>query len=427
MTSPKNNKNHIDRSNLFQLAQLIPAETSTLAKSPTYINGILGRTYAVSAKGAYFTDFEGRVWLDCDMALGSIVWGHAHPTLVAAARRQATRGFSFSVPSIIEGELAERLIQRLRKFDQIQFAKNGSDVTTAAIRLARAVTGRQHVILGRYHGWHDWSAIHHYSNSSNLGVLDEAKQKSIWVTHEDAKHIISALDSGINPAAIILCPEHWNIDDLHEVRRIASRQGIILIFDEVKSGMRFGPRGVFDAKGVIPDLLCIGKGLANGAPLSALLGPRELMCQLPEVRFSGTFATETLSMAIALAAEKMLQEQTHWPPWQNNAIEIMKSISSTIESLGLSAELAVHGYPGSFFIADLNGVMPLSLRNQLIETLAHGNIFSRGYFVPSIAHGHKEMSNILELVQMALTDWSVRNGVSSSKKSYFHPCSSGEV
>lgn len=400
-----------------QRARLLPAETSTLAKSPVYANGIAQRLYAVSAKGAHFTDVDGKRWLDCDMALGTVVWGHAHPRLVEAACRQAARGTAFSAPSVIEGELAERLVARLRKFDQIQFAKNGSDVTTAAIRLARAVTGRRHVVLGRYHGWHDWSAAHHYGNGPGLGVLEDAQRNSIWIEHEDAAHVLSVLDKDADPAAIVLCPEHWAAEDLRAVRQLSSRRGIVLVFDEVKAGMRFGPRGVFDAKGVVPDLLCMGKGLANGASLSALLGPRELMCRLPDVRFSGTFATETLSMAIAVAAEDMLQDQARWPVWEEEAAGVMAALTRAIEGLGLGQELAVHGYPGTFWIGGMDGGLPTDFRSHFIETLAGGNAFSRGYVVPSAAHGPEEMARVLELAQSALVRWAGSDRLSSSERS----------
>lgn len=418
-------RGHANGAIVLRRAQLLPSETSTLAKSPVYSNGIAQRLYAVSARGAYFTDLEGNRWLDCDMALGSVIWGHSHARLVEAARRQAVRGTSFSVPSVIEGELAERIIRRLRKFDQIQFAKNGADVTTAAIRLARAVTGRRHVVLGRYHGWHDWSAAHHYGNDPALGILEEVRRNSVWIEREDAEHVALSLEGAADPAAIILCPEHWTAADLQEVRRLSSRRGIILVFDEVKAGMRFGPRGVFDVKGVVPDLLCLGKGLANGSPLSALLGPRELMRRLPDVRFSGTYATETMSMAIALEAEDLLQDQAHWPVWEDVAAGVMAALARTIDHLGLGGELAVHGYPGTFWIGGPGGGFPAGFRSHFIERLACGNVFSRGYVVPSAAHGRKEMERVLELAKSALMHWAAGDRLSSSERSSLGPRDSG--
>lgn len=406
---------------VLRRAQLLPAETSTLAKSPVYSNGIGQRLYATSARGASFTDLEGEKWLDCDMALGSVIWGHCHPRLVEAARRQAVRGTSFSVPSVIEGELAERIVGRLRKFDQIQFAKNGADVTTAAVRLARAATGRRRVVLGRYHGWHDWSAAHHYGNGPSLGILEEAQRNSVWIEREDAEHVALSLEGSEDPAAIVLCPEHWTAEDLREVRRLSSHRGIVLVFDEVKAGMRFGPRGVFDAKGVVPDLLCLGKGLANGSPLSALLGPRELMRRLPDVRFSGTHATETMSMAIALAAEGMLQDQARWPVWEDEAAGVMAALAQTIDDLALGDALAVHGYPGTFWIGGLDGDFPPDFRSHFIERLACGNVFSRGYVVPSVAHGPKEMARVLDLARSALMHWAAGDRLSSSERSSPRP------
>lgn len=384
---------------------LLPAETSTLAKSPVYANGIASRLFAVSAHGARFTDKDAESWLDCDMALGAVVLGHSPSRLVDAVARQVACGTSFSVPSVLEGKLAERILTRLHPFEQIQFAKNGSDVTTAAVRLARAATGRRHVVLGSFHGWQDWSAIHHYGGGAELGILEDVKRASIWIEGQTAGHVLQAVDAAGDVAAVVICPEHWSADDLREVRNLTARAGIVLVFDEVKSGMRFGRRGVYGTVGVTPDLLCLGKGLANGMALSALLGSKPLMALLPGIRFSATHATETVAMAAALAVESMLDEIPEWPPWDGLSRQAMAALDDTIARLGLGGRLSVQGYPGTFWIGDGAGKMDSGFRTHFMHSLAAFKVFSRGYVVPSAAHGAAEFAILLEACHSALAGW----------------------
>jgi glutamate-1-semialdehyde 2,1-aminomutase len=406
-------------------AKLLPAGTSTLAKSPFYPTGILGERYGVSAEGAYCTDLYGCRWLDMDMALGSVIWGHSEPSIVAGVVRQAALAFSLSMPSPIEGELAERILARLECFDQIQFAKSGSDVTTAAIRLARAVTGRRTVVLGRYHGWHDWSAFGHYGERATLGIPPETQKFTVWLERETAEDVAAALGQR-DVAAIIVCPEHWTAPDLQRVRSMASQSGAILIFDEVKAGMRFGRRGVFGAKGTVPDLLCLGKGLANGLPLSALAGPRALMDHLPGTRFTGTHATDTLSMAAALAGERLLERTPQWPPWQESGLSVMTALDAAIARAKLGGQLAVHGYPGCFWLGDSRGDIPPTFRTHLLTCLADERVFSRGFVVPSAAHGGAEMQLVCDVIAAALTAWNP-DGINSSGRSNPHPiCNTAE-
>ncbi|MBV8636250.1 MAG: aminotransferase class III-fold pyridoxal phosphate-dependent enzyme [Burkholderiaceae bacterium] len=388
-------------------ASLLPAQTSTLAKSPVYANGIDRHLFAVSASGAYFTDTEGRRWLDMDMALGSVIWGHSPPALVARIAKQAALGICLSVPTVLEGELAERIIGRLHSFDQIQFAKNGSDVTTAAVRLARAITGRSQVLLGRYHGWHDWSAAHHYGQPDKLGINATVADSSCWLHRESAAMVTATFDRCHDIAAIVVCPEHWLPEDLQEVRRLATQHGALLIFDEVKAGMRFGRRGVCGARGIMPDLLCLGKGLANGLPLAALLGPSDLMRRLPDTRFSGTHATEMLSMAAAIACEDMLDQTKSWPVWHTNCSRLMADLSSAITRLGLQQHLAVQGYPGSFRIGAPDGGTAKDFQDAFVQALAEQDIFSRGYVVPSTAHTEQELASVQATALNCLEAWSI--------------------
>jgi len=184
--------------------------------------------------------------------------------------------------------------------EMVRFAKNGTDATSAAIRLARAATGRDHVIACGYHGWQDWFIG---STTRNLGVPTATQALTHAVPYNDlaaVERVIAAYPDGI--AALIMEPmtSTWPEPGFLEgVREVTEKHDIVLVFDEMLTGFRFAAGGAQQYFGVTPDLAAFGKGLANGFPLSAVVGRRDLMMLLQDIIFSGTFGGETLSLAAA--------------------------------------------------------------------------------------------------------------------------------
>jgi glutamate-1-semialdehyde 2,1-aminomutase len=143
---------------LDEVTRIIPAGCSTLAKTPWRVLPGTTAICCVEARGARFTDLDGNSWLDCEMAMGTAVWGHARAEVEAAVIHQLRRGVSYSLPAPLELELAELLLARFDRFESVRFCKSGADAVTGAVRIARACTGRAIVIATGYHGWMDWSA-----------------------------------------------------------------------------------------------------------------------------------------------------------------------------------------------------------------------------------------------------------------------------
>jgi glutamate-1-semialdehyde 2,1-aminomutase len=194
--------------------------------------------------------------------------------------------------------------------ESVRFGKNGSDATSAAIRIARAFTGRKIIAVCGYHGWQDWFIG---STSRNKGVPKEISDLTKTFAFNDLASLnqIFMLNSG-NVAAVILEPMNstWPIENfLSEIRRMCSENGTILIFDETITGFRFAKGGAQELFNVIPDLTTLGKGLANGFPLSAVVGKREIMDEMSEIFFSGTFGGELLSLAAANEVLRMYQQE----------------------------------------------------------------------------------------------------------------------
>jgi glutamate-1-semialdehyde aminotransferase len=272
------------------------------------------------------------------MALSAAVIGYAVPAIDEAVIRQIKKGFVFSVPSLLEAELAERLCERFPSVECVRFCKDGSDATSAAVRIARRVTGRSKIVIGSYHGWHDWSAVHYYgaqgASPQELGILRSVASETIWLPRETFAAFEAMIASVDCFAGVMICPENWSQND-------------------IKSAIRYGPRGVAYSLGLAPDLMCLGKSIANGFPLAVLAGGSELMSLSNDVHFSTTAASEGISLAASLAVDDYLRAVEAWPPWHGRCVGIMSRVSSAISAINPLPELAISGYPGNFRVHTL--------------------------------------------------------------------------
>ena len=287
-----------------------------------------------STSGATFTDGEGRTYTDYHAAFGPPLLGHNDPDVDAAV---AAAGRSVDLMGVgvtaIEVELAERLVDAVPSLERVLLTATGSEATFHALRLARTVTGRRHVIKfqGCYHGWHDAVAMNVISAAEKVGqkdplsagILPEVLDATIVLPFNDAEAVERAL-SEHDVAAIILEPIPHNIGAvlphpgyLERLRELATRHGTVLVFDEVITGFRHGLGGYQAVAGVTPDLTALGKAMANGWPVSALGGKAELMELFSTTPgrpafFAGTFNGHPATAAAALATlDKLQREPVH--------------------------------------------------------------------------------------------------------------------
>ena len=304
-----NSTNHLSRA-----LKTIPVGSQTFSKS--YLGWVLGEAplYAKSGKGAIITDIDENCYIDYMMALLPVVLGYADPYVDAAVVRQIEQGVSLSMPGELETVLAEKLIELIPCAEMVRFGKNGSDATSAAIRLARAYTGREKVVVCGYHGWHDWYIG---TTTKNLGVPQAVRDLSLAVPFNDPNAFEDLLKKqGDEIAAFIIEPTGKLVPEegyLKQIKQLCENYGVILIFDEVISGFRINLGGAQAEYNVTPDLSAFGKAMANGYPLSALVGRRDIMSKMETIFFSATFGGELSSIAASLATIEKLQK--------SNAIE----------------------------------------------------------------------------------------------------------
>jgi glutamate-1-semialdehyde 2,1-aminomutase len=304
------NSRYKNSSNFLVKAEaLIPLGSQTFSKSRTQYPVGISPLFIHKAKGCHAWDIDGNKYIDLVSSLASVTLGYQNSTVDAAVKKQLRRGTIFSLPGKLEYEVAEKIVDLVPSAELVRFGKNGSDATSAAIRIARAFTGRSIVAVCGYHGWQDWFIG---STSRNKGVPMEISNltKTFIFNDVPSLHEIFRSNSG-KVAAVILEPMNstWPIEGfLSEVRRMCSENGAVLIFDETITGFRFANGGAQELFNVIPDLTTLGKGLANGFPLSAVTGKREIMGEMNEIFFSGTFGGELLSLAAANEVLRMYQE-----------------------------------------------------------------------------------------------------------------------
>jgi glutamate-1-semialdehyde 2,1-aminomutase len=284
-----------------------------------------------ATSGATFTDADGRVYTDYHAAFGPPLLGHNDPDVDAAAANAA--GLMGVGVTPVEIELAERLVDVVPSLEKVLLTATGSEATFHALRLARTVTGRRHVLKfqGCYHGWHDSVAMNVISTAEKVGhkdplsqgVLPEVIDATIVCPFNDAEAVERALAEH-DVAAIILEPIPHNIGCvlprpgfLERLRELATANGAVLIFDEVITGFRHALGGYQSISGVTPDLTSLGKAMANGWPVSALGGRADLMEMFSTTPsrpafFAGTFNGHPAMAAAALATiEKLQREPVH--------------------------------------------------------------------------------------------------------------------
>ncbi len=277
----------------------IPGGTSTGSKRREVLFGAAGEGPGrmVRSAGCRLWDEQGREFIDLGMALGAVALGYGHPVVRAAAERALRAGGVGTLPPVEERALAERLLPWVPGAEAVRFLKTGAEAVAAAVRIARVVTGRDDVLSCGYHGWLDWS-------QAELGIPATVRGLHRALRFNDGADLEQALQRHPRPCALVIEPVVERAPDpawLHAVRDAATRAGALLVFDEIKTGIRLGPGGAARRYGVPPDLVVLGKALGNGLPIAAVAGPRALMAAAARTWISSTLATESVALAAGLA------------------------------------------------------------------------------------------------------------------------------
>lgn len=338
----------LDKSNqLWQEAQeTILSGCQLYSKGPeTHIQGV-SPIYIDHGKGAHVWDPDGNEYIDYDMGLGPILLGYQYQPVDDAVIAQLRRGMGYSLVAPEEVEYAKLCVENIPSAGKVRFLKTGSAATEAAIRMARAYTGRKYILRGEYHGWHEWTTA--AEGVRQGGVLDEVRQyvhKFDYNDLEAAEAYFSQHKGQV--AAVITEPVILDApkdDFLNRLKVLCHENGALLIFDEVVDGFRFGIGGAQAYFGVTPDLSTFGKAAANGMPLSIVAGRKEIMEAVDKKIFiSTTFGGECLSLAAGIAVMHELRHRDVTKRIWAIGEKLQTTFRQLAEQIGVPIDLA--GYP----------------------------------------------------------------------------------
>lgn len=384
---------------LARSERVIPLGSQTFSKSRTQYPVGVSPHFISRAKGSRVWDLDGNEYIDFVNSLASITLGYQDPDVMAAVRAQLDSGVIFSLAHPLETEVAELICEMVPCAEMVRFGKNGSDATAGAIRLARAFTDRDHVAVCGYHGWQDWYIG---STARSRGVPRATRELTHTFRYNDLGSLRVVLEGHRNGfAAVILEPMNVtepHVGFLEGVKRLAQEHGALLIFDETITGFRFANGGAQALFGITPDLATFGKGLANGYPISAVVGRREIMKLMEDIFFSFTFGGEALSLAAAKATLTKLNAEPVVDTLRRRGIEVIDGTRRVIESHGLNDVFSVSGHPTWSFLnlRDSREHTALEVKTFLMQELHQRGLLSVGTHNISYAHSKEDIAILIE-------------------------------
>jgi len=390
---------------LARAERTIPLGSQTFSKSRTQYPVGVSPLFVTRGQGSRVWDLDGNEYIDLINGLASVTLGYGDPDVTAAVRDQLEAGSIFSLPHPIEAEVAELICELVPCAEMVRFGKNGSDATSGAIRLARAHTSRERVAVCGYHGWQDWYIG---STARHRGVPDGTRALTHAFNFNDLASLERLLAAHPGEfAAVILEP--MNVVDpspgfMLGVQSLARDHGALLVFDETITGFRFAVGGAQELFGVTPDLATFGKGLANGFPVSAVAGRRDLMKLMEEIFFSFTFGGETLSLAAAKATLSKLKSQDVIGTMRARGEELKEGLAERIASHGLEAFLSVSGHPTWSFlvIKDAPRATQWELKTLFMQEMFECGVLTFGTHNISFAHSPGDIASVLDAYDRVL-------------------------
>ena len=389
---------------LARARRVVPGASQTLSKGASmFVEGAYP-VFLERGAGCRVWDVDGNEYVDYILGLASITLGYAYPAVTEAVARQLARGSIFSLPHPLEVEVAERLRDLIPCAEMARFVKTGSEADAAAVRVARAATGRDVIVYCGYMGWHEWYAI---TTPRSKGIPKDFARLIAPFEYNDLGSLERALDEHHGRvAAVFMEPVLLDAPApgfLAGVKAAAHRHGALLIFDEIVSGFRWAVGGAQAHFGVVPDLATFGKGMANGLPLAAVVGRAELMREFDDVFVSSTFGGDALALA---ACRATLDEYVGRPViehlWRAGR-RFQEGFAALAARLGVPARAI--GYPvHPKVVIDQRSPETERLLVSLFlqETAARGAIFHFAGFNVSYAHADADVDQTIDACAGAL-------------------------
>ncbi|RDI55819.1 glutamate-1-semialdehyde 2,1-aminomutase [Nocardia mexicana] len=396
---------HFARSNEIQrrLHEVVPGGAHTYARGPDQYPEAMA-PILVRGSGCHVWDCDGNEYVEYGMGLRSVTLGHGYPPVVRAAARAVADGMNFSRPTELELLAAEDFLALVPGADMVKFAKNGSDATTAAVRLARAVTGREAVAIcdQPFFSVDDW-----FIGTTAMKAGIPTANSTLRFRYNELDSLAAVLDSQRVACVIMEAATALAEPDpgyLEGVRALCDRHGALLVFDEMITGFRWSSGGAQQVYGVTPDLSCWGKAMGNGFPISALAGKREHM-ELGGLRterdrvflMSTTHGPETGSLAAFRAVVRAYADTDPITRMEHAGRRLADGVNKVAAELGITEHLQVIGRPSCliFTTRDLDGRPSQPFRTLFLQELLERGVLGQS-FVTSAAHGEAAIDHTID-------------------------------
>jgi len=383
---------------------VIPLGSQTFSKSYRSFPRGAAPAFLVRGSGGHVWDVDGNEYVDLVCGLLPIVLGYDDPDVTAALENQLQRGITFSLATELEVELAEELVDLIPCAEMVRFGKNGSDATAGAVRLARAYTGRERVAVCGYHGWQDWYIG---STSMHRGVPEPVRALTHPFTYNDLDSLERVLTGHRGEFAAVIMEPMTTTEPapgfLEGVRDLAHAHGALFILDEIITGFRFHLGGAQALFGVTPDLATFGKSMANGLPIAAVVGKREIMQVMEDIFFSFTFGGEALSLAAALATiRKMRREPVIQRLWERGQ-GMRDAATRAIDRHGLSDVMGTAGKPCWTVLQfkDAAAASQWEIKTVLLEQVIQRGVLTAGSHNVCYAHTAEDAAQLASVYDEA--------------------------
>ena len=397
---------------LERALKAIPLASQTFSKSLTQYPRGVSPFFIEKGMGAKVWDVDGNEYIDFVNSLAAVTLGYCDADVDKAVQAQMKNGVTFSLSHTLELEVAEKLIEIIPCAEKVRFAKNGTDATSASIRIARAYTGKEHIAVCGYHGWQDWYIC---STTRDLGVPNGVKE----LTHKFQYNSIKSLEKLFQEqelACVIMEPmnvEYPEDNFLEKVKELAHKNNALLIFDETITGFRYSLGGAQELFNVIPDMATLGKGMANGYPLSAVVGSNKIMKKVEDIFFSGTFGGETLSLAAANAIINKYKKEKVVDHFYEIGTYLLEQLNQIIDNENLGDIFWTSGHPAWSFlhIKEQEKYNSFEIKTFFLQESLKRGIITLGTHNLSFSHTKREIDRLIEVYAevLPMIKWHVNN------------------
>ena len=407
--------------------EVIPGVTQLLSRRPTQAALGVSPVYAAKARGCRIWDVDGNEYVDWMSGVGPIILGYADEVVDAAVKQQIERGGICSIVHESAVELAEELVRLIPSAEMVRYAKGGGEACTVAVRIARGVSGKDKVLFCGYHGWHDWYLAanlggerldrHLRPGIEPIGVPRVLEGTTIPFEYGDLEMLEDLLKAHRNDVACIMMePMRTELPPpgyLDGVRDLATKYGVVLIFDEVSSGFRIALGGVQEYTGVVPDLSVFAKAISNGYPMAAVVGKREVMEPASRMFISSAYWDDPIGTVAALTTLRELERRDAVTHFERVGASFKERINRAAREAGLAAEcVGVAAHPGiRFEVEDAETARKVTTL-FIQENARRGLILSTGFFF-NCAHDEAALDHTEAVVRQSFAV--IRDGLENRR------------